>query len=83
MQSMKRQSIRASVIGLCAELFVFRKLTQTTHGRYDVVTDEPHLKTILDDHIKPVLLPKDTESNLIRVCFPVRDSVFEPPVCVW
>ncbi|CAD5223449.1 unnamed protein product [Bursaphelenchus okinawaensis] len=81
-EDLKRQQIRASTIGLCAELFVFRKMSSVTHGRCDVVLDEGHYKKILDDYIKPVVLPKESESNLIRVCFPVRDVVFEPPVCV-
>uniref|UniRef100_A0A1I7S5R7 VWFA domain-containing protein n=1 Tax=Bursaphelenchus xylophilus TaxID=6326 RepID=A0A1I7S5R7_BURXY len=81
-EDLKRQSIRASVIGLCAELFVFRKLTTITHGRCDTVLDQPHFQKILNDYIKPVVLPKGSESNLIRVCFPIRDAVFEPPVCV-
>lgn len=71
------------MIGLSAELFVFKKLTNITHGKYDIVVDEGHYKTILVDHIKPVVLPRESESNLIRVCFPIRDTIFEPPVCVW
>jgi hypothetical protein len=68
---------------LAAELFVGKKLCQTTGGRYDVVMDDGHYKNIFDEHMRPVILTHDTDSDLIPVCFPTREAVFAPPACTW
>ncbi|KAI6190392.1 GPN-loop GTPase 3 [Aphelenchoides bicaudatus] len=80
-ETLKRNSIRCSIIGLNAEIYVGKKLCQTTGGRYDVVMDEGHYKNIFDEHMRPVILNNDTDSDLIPVCFPTREAVFAPPAC--
>lgn len=64
-------------------MFVGKKLCQTTSGRYDVVMDDAHYKNIFDEHMRPVVLMRETDSDLIPVCFPTREAVFAPPACTW
>ena len=66
-----------------AELFVCKKLCQTTNGRYDIIKDDRHFQVILDEHMKPVVLAEETGSDLVPVCFPTREAVFAPPACAW
>ncbi|KAI6185787.1 General transcription factor IIH subunit [Aphelenchoides besseyi] len=80
-QVLKRHSIRCSVIGLTAEMYACKKLCDSTGGRYDVVMNDNHSREIFDEHMKPVIMPGDTGSDMIPVCFPTREAVFAPPAC--
>ncbi|KAI6185739.1 GPN-loop GTPase 3 [Aphelenchoides besseyi] len=74
-----REIICVMVIGLTAEMYACKKLCDSTGGRYDVVMNDNHFREIFDEHMKPVIMPGDTGSDLIPVCFPTREAVFAPP----
>lgn len=41
---MKEENIRCSVIGLAAEVYVYKILTKETKGTYSVILDDVHFK---------------------------------------
>ena len=68
-ENLKKQKIRCSAIGLSAEVYITKFLTQETGGSYGVILDLSHFSDLLNDHITP---PSDfaTESSLIKMGFP-------------
>ena len=65
--------IRVSVIGLAAEVHIFKILAEKTHGKYGVALDEEHMDSLLLDHaVPPPSLPEEAQSktSLVHVGFP-------------
>ncbi|XP_064642235.1 general transcription factor IIH subunit 2-like [Lineus longissimus] len=69
-KTLKEQNIRCSIVGLSAEVRVCKKLTQVTHGKYDIILDEHHFKDLLCQHVVPPPSAANMESSLIRMGFP-------------
>ena len=68
-ENIKKQKIRSSVIGLSAEVHIYKFLTKETGGTFGVILDLSHFSDLLNDHITP---PSDmtAESSLIKMGFP-------------
>ena len=68
-ENAKKQKIRCSVIGLSAEVHIYKFLTKETGGSFGVILDMSHFSDLLNDHVIP---PSDmsTESSLIKMGFP-------------
>uniref|UniRef100_A0A0N5AMW4 General transcription factor IIH subunit n=1 Tax=Syphacia muris TaxID=451379 RepID=A0A0N5AMW4_9BILA len=79
---LKRNHVQCSVIGLNAEVFVYKKLATTTSGRYDVVLDKPHLEVLLSEYINPPKAGKNFETSVVRMGFPSRQNIVEPTFCL-
>jgi len=78
-----KSNIRCSVIGLSAEVYVFKALTSKTNGIYNIALDETHLKDLIFSHLNP--LPSSvTESTLMKMGFPqfINDGENKPSMCV-
>ncbi|VDN02731.1 unnamed protein product [Thelazia callipaeda] len=80
---LKRYRIRCSVISLGAEVFVFKKLSSTTSGQHDVVLDNIHFEIVLNEHTIPPPFNRNVESSVVRMGFPVHESIDFPSFCLW
>lgn len=69
-KTLQEHNVRCSVIGLSAEIRVFKKLCQATNGQYSVILDESHFKDLLKQHVSPPPATANTESSLIKMGFP-------------
>lgn len=69
-KTLAENNIRCSVIGLSAEIRVYKKLCQMTCGQYNVILDECHFKDLLKQHVTPPPATANTESSLIKMGFP-------------
>ncbi|VDD85898.1 unnamed protein product [Enterobius vermicularis] len=79
---LKRSNIQCSVIGLNAEVFVYKKLATTTSGRYDVVLDKSHFEILLGEHVNPPKAKKDFETSVVRMGFPSRQNIEDVTFCL-
>lgn len=75
-------NVRCSIIGLAAEVMVFKKLAKETKGSYGVILDEHHYKELLHQHLLPPPASVSTESSLIRMGFPTPVAESVPSMCV-
>ena len=78
-------NIRCSVIGLSAEVFVCKSLTQKTNGVYSIAMEETHFRDLLYTHLSP--LPSEvTQSTLMKMGFPqyvvTESQLYQPSTCV-
>ena len=73
-QQMKTANIICSIIGLSASLFACQKICKETQGRYEVVMDEFHYRSILEDHLIPPASLASQSSSLIKMGFPELNS---------
>lgn len=82
-QSLASYNIRCSVIGLSAEVKVFKTLVTETKGNYDIVIDDAHYKNLLFEHLNPPPAKKGTQSSLIRMGFSqfIHDDKETPAMC--
>lgn len=81
--TLAKGNIRCSVIGLSAEVYVFKALAAKTNGVYNVALDETHLKDLIFSHLNP--LPSSvTESTLMKMGFPqyINEGENKPSMCV-
>ncbi|KAH9412961.1 General transcription factor IIH subunit 2 [Dermatophagoides pteronyssinus] len=79
--SLAKDNIRCSVIGLSAEVYICKELTTKTNGVYNVAMEETHLKDLLFQYLNP--LPSSfTESTLMKIGFPKFEMNTVPSICV-
>lgn len=69
-QSMKTDSIRCSVIGLAAELYICKRMATKTGGEHGVVLDDKHYKEQLNAHIDPPPAATRLDAALVKMGFP-------------
>lgn len=83
-QSLKNHSVKVSVIGLGADVFILRSLCSKTNGQYQVVLDDTHYLELLFNHVKPRSVSKDTEATCVKMGFPHHSDKI-PPItgCMW
>ncbi|EEB12286.1 TFIIH basal transcription factor complex p44 subunit, putative [Pediculus humanus corporis] len=67
---MKEENIRCSVIGLAAEVYVYKTLTKETKGTYSVILDDVHFKNQLFQQIDPPAMTSNLSASLIKMGFP-------------
>ncbi|CAH1396076.1 unnamed protein product [Nezara viridula] len=70
-QKLKTASIRASLIGLSADVRLCKSLCMTTGGDYGVVLDDVHFKHLLSTHaLPPQAAAEHSSSALVKMGFP-------------
>ncbi|XP_011633340.1 general transcription factor IIH subunit 2 isoform X3 [Pogonomyrmex barbatus] len=69
-RNMKLDSIRCSVIGLAAELYICKRMANTTGGEHSVALDDKHYKEQLNAHIDPPPAAKRLDAALVKMGFP-------------
>ncbi|KAL4856793.1 General transcription factor IIH subunit 2 [Chlorella vulgaris] len=70
----KRQRVRVSVVGLAAEVYVCRRMTEQTGGTYTVATGEGHLQELMLSHaVPPPAAPGTSSVSLVRMGFPCKN----------
>nr|XP_010933222.1 general transcription factor IIH subunit 2 [Elaeis guineensis] len=71
----KKAKIRCSVIGLSAEIYTCKHLSEETGGSYTVALDESHFKELLLEHaLPPPAIAEYAAANLIKMGFPQRGA---------
>ncbi|XP_043197088.1 general transcription factor IIH subunit 2-like isoform X2 [Amphibalanus amphitrite] len=78
-QSLCKEKIRCSVIGLAAELRITRHLAQETGGEYAVCLDDSHLRDLTMAHVQPPPAVAHMEAALIRIGFPSHNTSADSP----
>lgn len=83
-ESLAKNNVRVSIIGLAAEVKVCQKITQSTKGVYNVVLDETHFRDLVFNHLNPPPATSSSDSSLIRMGFPPysNDGEAKPSMCV-
>ncbi|CAJ0586361.1 unnamed protein product, partial [Mesorhabditis spiculigera] len=81
-ENLKTASIRCSVIGLSAEIFVCAQVAKLTKGRYAVVLDASHLELEMGAHATPPPTGKQQESNAVAVGFPSHETIKKTSFCL-
>lgn len=78
-----RNNLRVSVVGLAAEVHVFKMLSQRTGGEYAVALDQDHMEKLVLQHATPPpsLKTKDEKYSLIHVGFPSQGSSAPGSAC--
>lgn len=81
--TLAKNSIRCSIIGLSAEVFICKELASKTNGVYNIVLDETHFKDLIFHHLNP-LPSTETESTLMKMGFPqyINEGENKPSMCV-
>lgn len=69
-EDVHKNSIRVCVIGLCAELHVYRSVSRRTGGTYHVALDEHHFKELIHYQLDPPPAVKGMDATLMRMGFP-------------
>ncbi|KAG1362481.1 general transcription factor IIH subunit 2 [Cocos nucifera] len=78
-QECKKAKIRCSVIGLSAEIYTCKHLSEETGGSYTVALDESHFKELLLEHAPPPpAIAEYAAANLIKMGFPRRGAEVTP-----
>lgn len=87
--TLKNDNINCSIIGLCAEVRICRKVCEETRGTYSVIIDESHFKDLLLEHVSPPQVNNKVESSLIKMGFPhqlaadnSKSLVSKPALCL-
>lgn len=81
---LKTHGVKASVIGLCAEVYVLRTLCSTTGGQYEIVLDDNHFQELLMNYVKPRSVSKDSEATCVKMGFPHHSEDLPPfTACMW
>lgn len=71
-ESLAKERVRCSAVGLTAELHILRVLTQRTSGTYSVALTESHFDDLMSSHVSPPpTTVKQTSASLIRMGFPI------------
>nr|CAG4645519.1 EOG090X05VA [Lynceus sp. MCZ IZ 141354] len=73
-ESLKKENIRVSVIGLSAEVRICRHISKETKGEYGVLLDEHHLRELVLGLVEPPVAASAAESSLVRMGFPGGNS---------
>jgi transcription initiation factor TFIIH subunit 2 len=74
----KKSGMKISVISICGEVSLFKKMTQISNGLFYVPVDRHHFEIILNYFIEPLECLEST-SSLIKLGFP--QPILEPGVC--
>ncbi|KAI9091976.1 hypothetical protein K1719_027911 [Acacia pycnantha] len=81
-QKCKKGKIRCSVIGIAAEMFICKHLSQETGGTYSVAMDEAHLKELILEHAPPPpAIAEYATASLIKMGFPQRAAEGSIAIC--
>eukprot|EP00898_Chlorokybus_atmophyticus_P003211 jgi/Chlat1/3891/Chrsp26S04175 len=81
MEACKQARCRCSVVGLAAEMYVCKKLTEVTGGVYGVAMNEDHLTELLMAHAPPPpALADSAPASLVHMGFPQRQAEGGAPV---
>lgn len=81
-QKCKKSKIRCSVIGLSAEIFICKHISQETGGIYSVALDESHLKELVLEHAPPPpAIAEFAIANLVKMGFPQRAAEGVISIC--
>lgn len=85
---MKSDSIRCSVIGLAAELYICKRMATATGGEHGVALDDKHYKEQLNMHIDPPPAATRLDAALVKMGFPhhaLQSSATDTcmAVCMW
>mmetsp|Transcript_3961 Transcript_3961/g.5759 ORF Transcript_3961/g.5759 Transcript_3961/m.5759 type:complete len:417 (-) Transcript_3961:268-1518(-) len=79
--TMKKNNIRCSVVGMCAEVHVSKYLTQKTQGKYGVSKNKQHLRTLIMEHVNPPPVLTESRNSLrcmfVRMGFPSQGATRE------
>ncbi|UYV81913.1 GTF2H2 [Cordylochernes scorpioides] len=67
MMELKNLSIRVSIVGLSAELFICKRISSETKGTYEVALDDSHLQEALLVHVSPPLALQTQDSCLMKM----------------
>ncbi|GIL73188.1 hypothetical protein Vretimale_4636 [Volvox reticuliferus] len=71
----KANNIRVSVVGVAAEVYVCRRITEETGGTYGVALNETHLEQLLLAHSSPPpATSAQAKAELVRMGFPQRST---------
>lgn len=73
----RKARVRVSVVGLAAEVYICREISQKTGGRYGVALDEHHLEELVLSHATPPPAPPGQLQggvSLVKMGFPSRAS---------
>lgn len=80
---LKSKSIRCSVIGISAEVYICKHLATETKGDYSVAKDKSHMKQLILRHVKPPSILADESTSLkcsfIKMGFPTQ--ITRPALC--
>jgi len=78
-----KNNIRVSVVGLAAEVYIFKMLSQKTGGTYAVALDQEHMEDLVLAHATPPpsLKTKDEKHSLVHVGFPSQTSSAPGAAC--
>ncbi|PNH05866.1 General transcription factor IIH subunit 2, partial [Tetrabaena socialis] len=75
MKACKDNNIRVSVVGVAAEVYVCRRVTEVTGGSYGVALNEAHLEQLLLAHsTPPPATAVQARAELVRMGFPQRST---------
>lgn len=76
-------NLRVSVVGLAAEVHIFRMISQKTGGSYAVALDQEHMEQLLRAHATPPpsLKNKNNTHSLVHVGFPSQASSAPGAAC--
>ncbi|PRP79298.1 TFIIH subunit [Planoprotostelium fungivorum] len=78
---LKKEGIKVHIIGLSAEVYVCRAVTERTSGSYHVALNEPHFRELLLNLSPPPPSSSKTETRLIKMGFPQRRADISPSLC--
>ncbi|KAI8106733.1 hypothetical protein M9434_001387 [Picochlorum sp. BPE23] len=79
-----KQHIRVSIVGLAAEVYIFKLLAQKSQGTYGVALDQDHMEHLVMEHATPPPSLKGDEAeklSLVRVGFPSQASSAPGAAC--
>lgn len=78
-----KNNVRVSVVGLAAEVHIFKMLSQKTGGSYAVALDQEHMEDLVLAHATPPpsLKGKTEKHSLIHVGFPSQSSSAAGAAC--
>lgn len=84
-ESLKRESVRCSMVSLSAEIRICRYLASETGGIYGAVLDDSHFKDQLLQHVDPPPAAQTQDNSLIKMGFPHGQNDDDPPLtmCMW
>ncbi|GFR41049.1 hypothetical protein Agub_g1692, partial [Astrephomene gubernaculifera] len=74
-RSCRENNIRVSIVGVAAEVYVCRRITEDTGGSYGVALHEQHLQQLVMQHAAPPpATAAQARAELVRMGFPQRST---------
>ena len=82
-QDVVKEKVRVSMVGLAAEVHIFKLIAQKTGGSYGVALDQEHMENLVMMHATPPPSAKDEEdkNSLVSVGFPSQASSAPGAAC--